>query len=149
MDRAIPGQTGRAQTVPVIEEALTVETIAVDRGGYRITKDVSTRQEIVDELRHTHRADIERRPIGRELGVDELPPEPRYEGDTLIVPVVEETLVIQKRLLLVEEIRITRKRDTTRQPRTFTLRKEEVHIERLEADTSSSPETPTPPPRKG
>ncbi len=43
--------------------------------------------------------------------VAEAPPQ-RQEGDTLILPVVEEVLVMEKRLMLREEIRITRRRET-------------------------------------
>ncbi len=38
-------------------------------------------------------------------------PVQRQEGDTLILPVTEEVLVTEKRLLLREEIRITRRRE--------------------------------------
>ncbi len=41
----------------------------------------------------------------------------RQEGDTLILPVVEEVLVVEKRLMLREEIRITRKRDLVKEVR--------------------------------
>ncbi len=41
----------------------------------------------------------------------------RQEGDTLILPVVEEVLVVEKRLMLREEIRITRKRDAVKEVR--------------------------------
>ncbi len=46
--------------------------------------------------------------------VDRLLSEPasqRQEGDTLILPVVEEVLVMEKRMMLREEIRITPRRD--------------------------------------
>jgi hypothetical protein len=52
---------------------------------------------------------IERVKIGKFI------PEPvsqRQEGDTLVLPVVEEVLVTEKRLMLREEIRITRRRET-------------------------------------
>ena len=35
-------------------------------------------------------------------------PPPRQDGDTLVISVVEERLVIEKRLFVVEELRITR-----------------------------------------
>jgi hypothetical protein len=38
------------------------------------------------------------------------PPAERYEGETLILPVMEEVLVYQKKTFLREEIRITRRR---------------------------------------
>lgn len=118
--------------IPVIEETLQVQKVEVDRGGYRVVKSIETRDESVDELLRNHRVEIERRPIGLQLKGMDAPPA-RYEGDTLILPVVEEVLVTEKRLVLVEEVRITRVRGTHRQPQTVSLRKEEISIERLAA----------------
>lgn len=125
------------QRLPVIEESLQVTKVEVDKGGYRIAKRVETREQLVDELLRDERVEIERRPMGLPLaGMDA--PEMRYEGDTLIVPVVEEVLVTEKRLVLVEEVRITRVHGTHRKPQTVTLRKEEIVVDRLAAREPSS-----------
>lgn len=58
--------------------------------------------------------DIERVHIGK---VIEARAESRQEGETLILPVVEEVLVYQKKLLLKEEVRITRRRKPVGQVR--------------------------------
>jgi stress response protein YsnF len=70
---------------------------------------------------------VERVPIGR--AVTEPPPV-REEG-VLIVPVLEERLIVTTELVLKEEIRITRKSrtETVREP--VRLRTEQVQIERL------------------
>ncbi|MCU1257248.1 MAG: hypothetical protein JWO80_133 [Bryobacterales bacterium] len=47
------------------------------------------------------------------------PPVQRQEGDTLVLPVVEEVLVVEKRLMLREEIRITRRREQVEQIQTI------------------------------
>jgi stress response protein YsnF len=39
----------------------------------------------------------------------EVAPEPRWEGETLIVPVLAEEVVVTRRLILREEVRITRR----------------------------------------
>ena len=54
----------------------------------------------------------------------------RSEEDTLIIPVLEEVLVVEKRLLLKEEVRIT-KREETHTPQRVTLRREEAAVERI------------------
>ena len=56
-------------------------------------------------------------------------PQPRYEGDVYVVPVVEEVLVIEKRLMLKEEVRIRRTQTETHQPQQVTVRAEEVVME--------------------
>jgi stress response protein YsnF len=54
----------------------------------------------------------------------------RQEGDTLIVPLVEDVLVLEKRLVLREEVRVTKKRRQVRSPQQVILRREEVIVER-------------------
>jgi len=58
-------------------------------------------------------------------------PQVRQEGDTLIIPVVDEVLVVEKRLILKEELRITRRHTTVRDPQTVTLQREDVIVEHL------------------
>ena len=117
--------------VPVIEESLVVDKRVVDQGGYRIVKSVDVREEVVDEPLVAHTVDVERRIIGRLLPSMEVPAS-RQEGDTWIVSVVEEVLVTEKRLMLKEELHIRRTESVTRHPQTFSLRSENVAIERLE-----------------
>src|SRR5579885_363982 len=51
--------------------------------------------------------EIEHVPVGRVL---DAPVAQRQEGDTLVLPVVEEVLVYRRKLFLREEIRITRRK---------------------------------------
>jgi stress response protein YsnF len=55
----------------------------------------------------------------------------------LIIPVVEEILVVEKRLLLREEVRLSKRLTTTSVPQKVTLRREVVDIERV--DSSGNP----------
>ena len=122
-------------TLPIVAESIEVEKVEVDRGGYRITKRVDERDVVVDELLRHETVEIERRPLNRELAEGEVPTV-RFEGDTTIVPVVKEVVVMQKRLVLVEEIRIVRVGGTHRDPQSVTVREEHIEIERLGAETS-------------
>jgi uncharacterized protein (TIGR02271 family) len=72
--------------------------------------------------------DVERVPVGRML--DE-PAQARQEGDTWIIPLMEEVLEVKKRFLLKEEVRITRRSETVNSPQSVTLRSEDVVIERF------------------
>jgi uncharacterized protein (TIGR02271 family) len=129
-----------ALSVPVIEEFVEVEKRTVDQSGYRLTKQVETRQETVDELLRNHRVSIERRPVGTQLALADMP-QPHYEGQTLVIPVIEEILVTEKRLILVEEVRITPVETTHRTQQNVELRKEKVEIERLAAHDEPKPAT--------
>lgn len=58
----------------------------------------------------TEAVTIERRPIGRQLAVGEPLPVPHDEEDgrVTVIPVLEEVLVVEKRLVLREELRLRR-----------------------------------------
>jgi stress response protein YsnF len=49
----------------------------------------------------------------------------------MIIPVVREVLVVEKRLLLVEELHVTKTQVQKQETQHITLRKEEVIVERL------------------
>jgi uncharacterized protein (TIGR02271 family) len=115
-------------TIPVVEERLVRQTRNVETGRVRITKRVSTRVEEIDEPLVQDTIHVERVAVNRP--VDEPVPA-HYEGDTLIIPVFEETLVVQKRLVLKEELHVTRRRTESHRPQQVTLRREEVSVERV------------------
>jgi uncharacterized protein (TIGR02271 family) len=120
-----------SRIVPVIEEQIDVRKQVVDQGGYRLSKKVSIRHETVDEPLISRSVQIERRVVGRLLPSMESPPA-RHEGDTLIISVVEEVLVTEKRLMLKEEIHVTQTQATIHRPVNVALRSEEILIEPLE-----------------
>src|SRR5699024_9022351 len=101
-------------------------------------------EQLVDEPLRRDDVRIERRRIGRTLAEGEVPA-PRHEGDTLVLPIVEEIVVVHKRLVLSEEVRVTRVSGTHRSPQSVTLRKEQVSIERLGPQPSAP--MPSSPPR--
>jgi uncharacterized protein (TIGR02271 family) len=117
--------------LPVLEEVLDVQTRRVETGRVRLHKTVHTREVLVDEPLVREEVIIERVPVNR---VVEGPIPVRYEGDTMIVSVLEEVLVVETRLLLTEELRITTRRTETHQPVPVTLRHEDVTIERVDRE---------------
>jgi uncharacterized protein (TIGR02271 family) len=118
------------QVIPVIEEVLDVQKRRVETGGVRINKKVSEREERIDEPVWQEEVDVRRVAINRV--VDGPVPESRIEGDVMIVPVLEEVVVVKKQLVLKEELHITRRRIVERDSRTVTLRREEATVERIE-----------------
>lgn len=81
---------------------------------------------IVDEPLLPEKVIIER--VLMDRGIDH-PLQVRQEGDAIIILVVEE--VVEKRLKLAEELRITKQQATKRQPQAITLRRQSVAVERL------------------
>ena len=128
-------------TVPVTEEQLEIHREIVDTGRtLRLRKHVEQFNTAFDEQLATEHIEVERHPMGRV--VEAIPPV-RNEGDVIIVSVVEERLVTSKQLVLVEEIRLTLRRETTRVQGEIPLRRERIVIERLDPETNQwRPEGP-------
>jgi uncharacterized protein (TIGR02271 family) len=118
--------------VPVIEETLRVTKQEVVTGGVRLTKRVTEREEVVDEALLRQDVHVERVAINRMVAEA---PQARQEGDTFIVPLLEEVLVVEKRLFLKEEVRITRTQTEVHQPQTVTIRMEEAVLEEITPTT--------------
>jgi len=115
--------------VPLVEEWATVGKSRVETGRVQVRTRVEQRQELVEgELVHEE-VEIERVPVGRPVdGV----PDVRQEGDLTIVPVVEEVLVVEKRLVLVEEIHLRRVRRTEHVAQPVTLAAQRAEIARYQ-----------------
>ncbi len=118
----------RKVVIPVIEETAFLDKKIVESGKIRVIKTVSEREETIDEPLFREEVSIERVPLNQY--VDSAPPV-RQEGDVMIIPVVQEQLVMQKRLVLIEELRVTKKVVETHQPQTVVLRREQVDVQRI------------------
>jgi len=126
------GSRSEADTtvIPVIEEELDVQKRVVETGKVRVTKGVHEYETLVDEPLFRDEVEVERVRIDR---VVDGPLPVRYEDDAMIVPIMEEVLVVEKRLVLKEELHIRKRRVEMHQPQQVTLRREEVRVERLES----------------
>ncbi len=90
---------------------------------------------MVDEPGFEEHVEVERVPINQ---VIDQPAVTRREGDTLIIPVMEEVLVVEKRLILKEEVRITTRRSEVRDTQRVTLRREDTIVEHVDENASAS-----------
>lgn len=137
-------QHDERRTIPVTEEALVVERRTVDVGTVSISSNTETRNVVVDEPVFVEELHIERHRIDRPVSLH-TPPVTRTEGDTTVIPVLEEVVVVEKRLMLREEVRITRIRRAQATRQVVPLRREEVHVQRSTADHATrSPPDPLP-----
>jgi uncharacterized protein (TIGR02271 family) len=122
-------QTGEA--VPLLEEELRVQKRSIATGKVRVRSVVDTVEEVARAELADERVDVTRVPVGREI---DAAPSVRTEGEVTIVPVVEEVLVVEKRLVLKEELHIRRRVAHENVEVPVTLRKQRAVIERLAAD---------------
>jgi uncharacterized protein (TIGR02271 family) len=118
------------QRIPLVRETLEVGKRDVQTGRVRIVRRPVEEHRSVNEPWVLERVAIERVPVERVVDPDH-PPEVREEGDVLVIPVLEEEVVLQKRLVLREELRVSRVRDETRVVEDVALRRDEVSIERI------------------
>ena len=115
------------EVIQLLEERLTVGKRTVETGRVRVTTTVEERTETIAAELLRENVTVERTPINREI---EASPEVRWEGDTFIVPVVEEVLVVEKRLVLKEELRIRPNKSVERVEQPVVVRRTVASIER-------------------
>ena len=118
-------------TLPLIEEQLRVGKRSVDTGrGVRVHKRIDEKPVAIDEHLLHEDLDIRHVSVERVVGLDEAPGI-RYENDgaTLVVPVLEEVLVLERRVRIKEELHITRVKRQVRHAETVVLKSEQVHVE--------------------
>lgn len=128
--QSVESQTdqGHSVVIPVMAEEVNVYKNKRETGRVRITKIVHEREEVIDEPLFREEVIIERIAINR---IVEEPIPLRYEGDTIIVSLLEEVPVIEKRLMLKEELRITRRPVEGHKPLPVILRSEEATVEHI------------------
>ncbi len=121
-------ESGDHQTLALHAEAITV-TKRVRKTLVRAARTTAERTVAVDEELAGESVVVERVAIGR---IVEVAPPVRQEGDVTIVPVVEEELVLVRRMVLKEEVHLRRVRTTTRHAETVTLREQKLTVTRTE-----------------
>ncbi|HEX8426883.1 YsnF/AvaK domain-containing protein [Hymenobacter sp.] len=122
--------------VPVIEEHAVVHREMVESGRVRLSKLVQEHEEAIDLTLQHEEVNVERVPLNQYVADETAAPAVRYEGDTLIIPVVREVVV--KRLLLVEELRVTKHQVQTQETQSIMLRSEQIQVERIAPDGTTS-----------
>ncbi len=125
--------------IPVLAEEFTVETRMVETGGVRVHKTVQEHQETVDPALLRETVTVETVEVNR--FVDGPTPTNRQEGDILIVPVLEERLLVEKRLFLKSELHIRRVQETVHAPQSVTLRSEVVTVEHYDVGVAAGDRT--------
>lgn len=126
-------------TIPVVAEQLAVGTRTVDTGrGVRIHKTVIEQPVTIDERLVRDEVEIKHVAVDRIVALEEAPTT-RHEGDTMIVPILEEVLVVERRVRIKEELHITRIQREETHREAVVLKAEQVSIERF--DESGTPPT--------
>lgn len=117
--------------IPIIQEEAHVTKRAVETEHVRVQTSLAEKHVLVREDLRREQVEVTRIPVDREVA--EAPPI-RTEGDLTIVPVLEERLVVEKRLFLVEELHLRRTVSNEAVELPATLRRTHVEVERTQLD---------------
>jgi uncharacterized protein (TIGR02271 family) len=122
-------------TILLHAEDFAVARRSVAGDTVRVETTTRTRDHHIDEPLSHARVQVERVPIGRTVAA--IPPV-REEGDTTILPVVEEVIVVERRLILKEEVHIRPVQVAERHTEIVTTREQTAEICRTQADSPAS-----------
>lgn len=120
------------RVIPVIEEQIIVDKRVVETGRVRISKRVSEREELVDQiLRHVV---VNRQPVNRAVTEGDFGA--FKEGDIEITEHSEEA-VVSKQARVTEEVSIGKTVEDREQVVNETVRSTEVDVEEFDGDTKT------------
>ena len=119
----------QTEVIPLVQEDIVISKHEVETGRVRVRTEVQWHTEHARADLFRNHVEVERVPVGREI---EAVPPVREDGDMVIIPVVEEVLVVEKRLVLKEEIRLKRTRTVEQIDEPVRLRVMEAVVERDE-----------------
>lgn len=116
--------------IPVLREEAQVDILQEHLGTVRVRKVVHQVDEPVHAAGYRELVETTRVPVNQPA---QAVKPPWHDGDVLVIPVYEERLV--KQLVLLEEIHVTRRRESFEDSASASLRREEVIVERLDPET--------------
>ena len=115
--------------IPIVEEKLLIEKKQVSDGSVEVRTHTDKVEEHIEITLVREQVDVNRVPFNV---VVDVAPEIRVDGDLTIIPVLEERLVVEKRLVLVEEIHIRKTASSETERVEAVLRKQRVTVKRTE-----------------
>lgn len=121
--------------IPLVEEHVSTSKRTVESGRVRVSTEVERYDELVRVELARDEIDIERVPKDVEISTV---PDVRQEGEVTIVPIVEERLVVEKKLVLVEELHLTRRRSSEEIEQPVTLARQRARVEREQSGGGQS-----------
>ena len=122
----------------LVEEVARVEKRDVVTGRVRIATRTDTVDQTVRETLEGQTVEVSRISVDRMLLPGEPVPQIRTEGDLTVIPVLEEVLVVEKRLVLKEELRVLRRVETGVFEETVALHRQSAVIDHLDPNETAT-----------
>ena len=126
----ISSETAAKNNVQLLEEELSVTKRPVVTGKLKVSTRTLTHDEVAEITLERNVLDVSRVAVGQFVDVA---PKVRTDGNTTIVPIVEERLVMVKQLYLKEELHIRHSVERETVQETVPLRSQHAVVERLDA----------------
>ena len=127
-DKEIDPTAPAVETLSLLEETASVSTRDVVTGWVRVSTHIETVNEIARAVLHSEDVEVIRVPFNQMI--TGAAPQPRTEGDLTIIPIVEEVLVVETRLVLKEEVHIRKTRAVESVQVPVTLRRQHAVVDR-------------------
>jgi stress response protein YsnF len=112
--------------IPVIAEVLKIKTITKPNARVQVKKEIT--EQLIEESILLEEEDLEVKQVAVNKFITEVPPAIRQDSNTTIISVIKEVLVVEKKLMLVEEIHITKTKKQTKTEVSEIVRTEEAKI---------------------
>jgi uncharacterized protein (TIGR02271 family) len=128
---AEPDAVTEVGRLPLAEEVLRVAKRRRITGRVRVAVATTETPQAVATVRRSRLVEIERVPVDREV---DAPPPVRQEGDMVVVPVLEERLVLVRRLVVTEEVRFRLRMEEEPVTLSAAVRRQDVEVTRLPVD---------------
>lgn len=121
-------------SIPVVEEVASLSKRTVVTGTTTVDKHVQVHEQVISDTLRREGASVERVAKGTPVDQDH-PPQTRIEDGVTIIPVFEEVLVVEKRLVLKEELHIRPFVEDVPFQQTVSLRREDIVLTHRDAAT--------------
>jgi stress response protein YsnF len=120
------------KTIAVIEEHTKVDKSVETTGRLHVKKTVEEVEEPIAATLHSEGYRVER--VAKNEFIEQAPPPVRNETDRIIVSVIEERLVVEKKLFLIEEIHLIKTNRTSHFRDKVILKKEAIDVRKSALD---------------
>lgn len=127
--------THNSPALEVVEEHLNITTPDVVTGRVQVALTTQTIEQPVSLSLNRTEVEVVRHEINQTLGRDDPVPQQRTEGGTTIIPVLEEIVVVETRLVLRAEVHVTQVTTAETVSTTVPLRRQTADVTR-DADFS-------------
>ena len=128
-----PAAADADEVIRLAAEELHVDKREIETGRVRVSRHTTERTERVSVDLSKESVDVRRVPVGKQ--VTEMP-QVRETEDEIIIPLVEEVVVVERRLVLREELHVRKVRTTEKHTEDVTLRTQSATVDRVTPTSS-------------